>query len=338
VELTYRHRLPNVSLLVATWIGVFAYVVLSVGAIFTVVYAMKAFREQSEEVRLLQDRTQRDIEQRRRDQASKVFVSVEPRPFEDDPADMRDAACLHNTSPRPIYDIVLGLGETVEQSRPVLLPGDQFVLTGPGTAFPSDAHEVWATFRDSAGVRWRTAADGQLTERARLRPATSDSEPSTAVSPEPTPSRHHRVRLQLVGTAAVLLLAVGSGVITATVLTGHPPARHPPAGMAATTEPGFRDDPSDLLGHLACSLAGEVVKNPGGPTSNIVNNIYNAAPRSTNADIRQAGQAFQAATNQIWASAFAGPRTHFGPDELQRETDAVGAFWDVCLDVGYSIS
>jgi hypothetical protein len=153
------------SLLAATWTDACANVGLFVGAIVTAAYAIKAFRKQSEEVRLLQEQSQRDIEQRRRAQASNVFISVEPRAFNGDPADMRKAACLRNTSAQPIYDIVIGLGERGEQRQPVLLPGDEFVLPGLGTAFISDVRRVWATFRDSAGVRWHTAADGQLAEQ-----------------------------------------------------------------------------------------------------------------------------------------------------------------------------
>ena len=42
------------SLVIATWTGAIATVVLAVGAIVTSVFATRAFRKQSEEVRLLQ--------------------------------------------------------------------------------------------------------------------------------------------------------------------------------------------------------------------------------------------------------------------------------------------
>jgi hypothetical protein len=148
------------SLLAATWTAAGATVGLFIGAIVTAVYAIRAFRKQSEEVRLLQEQAERDIEQRRRAQASGVFISVEPRPLEDNP--QNEAACIRNTSAQPVYDIVLGLGETGDQRWPVLLPGREVVRHGLGTDFAGGKRPVWATFRDSVGVRWRTAADGQL--------------------------------------------------------------------------------------------------------------------------------------------------------------------------------
>jgi hypothetical protein len=123
------------SLLAATWTGASASVGLFIGAIVTAVYAIKAFRKQSEEVRLLQEQARRDIEQRRRAQASQVFITVGRRPFEGNPEDMRAAACIHNTSAQPIYDIVLGLGETGDQRWPVLLPRSELVRHGLGTDF-----------------------------------------------------------------------------------------------------------------------------------------------------------------------------------------------------------
>jgi hypothetical protein len=151
------------SLLAATWTAAGATVGLFVGAIITAVYAIKAFCNQSDEVRLLQEQAKRDIEQRRRAQASQVFISVEPRPGVHS-EDVRQAAYIRNTSAQPVYDIVLGLGETGDQGWPVLLPGRELVRSGLGTDFASGKCPVWATFRDSAGVRWRTAGDGHLAE------------------------------------------------------------------------------------------------------------------------------------------------------------------------------
>jgi hypothetical protein len=168
------------SLLAATWTGASASVGLFIGAIVTAVYAIKAFRKQSEEVRLLQQQAKRDIEQRRRAQASQVFVSVEQRPFGGNPEDMRAAACIHNTSAQPIYDIVLGLGETGDQRWPVLLPRSELVRHGLGTDFASGKRPVWATFRDSANVRWRTAGDGQLDDQPQHTGKETTTEMTTA--------------------------------------------------------------------------------------------------------------------------------------------------------------
>lgn len=152
------------SLLAATWTSAMATVVLAIGAIVTAVYAGKAYRKQAEQTRLLQVQANRDIEQRRRTQASQVFTWIEKRPFTDDSQDMREAACIRNTSSQPVYDIALGLGETPKHHWPVLMPGSEHVRPGLGTAFITGQRPVWATFRDSAGNRWRAGAGGQLTE------------------------------------------------------------------------------------------------------------------------------------------------------------------------------
>jgi hypothetical protein len=55
-----------VSLIVATWTGAIATVVLAVGAGFTVYYASNAFREQSNEVTLLQQQVGSEQEERAR--------------------------------------------------------------------------------------------------------------------------------------------------------------------------------------------------------------------------------------------------------------------------------
>src|SRR5690348_10614009 len=84
------------SLLVATWTGAIATLGLLAGAGITAWYARKAFREQAEQVKILREQADRDIDQRRRDQATRVFAWTEQRPFDDDPADQRAAACVRN--------------------------------------------------------------------------------------------------------------------------------------------------------------------------------------------------------------------------------------------------
>jgi hypothetical protein len=152
------------SLLAAAWTSAIATMALVVGAGITAAYAIRAFRKQSEQTRLLQEQVARDIGLRCRAQASRVFAWVEQRAFNGNPEDMRAAACIRNTSSQPVYDVALGLGETQDQRWPVLMPGDEHVTPGLGTAFANAQRPAWATFRDSAGIRWHTTADGQLTE------------------------------------------------------------------------------------------------------------------------------------------------------------------------------
>jgi hypothetical protein len=64
------------SLFAATWTGAIPTIGLLIGAAVTDWYAHKAFGEQSAEGWPLQKQAERDIEQRRRDQATRVFASA----------------------------------------------------------------------------------------------------------------------------------------------------------------------------------------------------------------------------------------------------------------------
>src|SRR6266849_2374017 len=144
------------SLLAATWTGVGATVGLFFGSVIAAVFAIKAFGQQSQEVRLLQeelvdqreanrqqgevlrlqaqelresfDERQHDREQRRRDQATRVFTWAGV--VEDQPTLYYVA--VRNASDRPIYNLGVAVqysrgaesGSYIYQSEPVaaLLP------------------------------------------------------------------------------------------------------------------------------------------------------------------------------------------------------------------------
>lgn len=152
------------SLLGATILTAVATAVLAVFAVVTAVLAWLAFRKQPQEVGILLEQSNREAGERRRAQAAQVYLAVEDLPFEGDPADMRSAARLRNESALPVYDIMLGLAESADQHRQVLLPGKELTRPGLGTAFADGRRPVWAAFRDSAGIRWRITAYGQLAE------------------------------------------------------------------------------------------------------------------------------------------------------------------------------
>ncbi len=154
------------SLLAATQITAVATAGLALFAAVTAVFAFLAFRKQSAEVRLLQQQAERDIEQRRRHQAAHVFAWVGRRPLHN-PADIRPAACLRNTSRQPIYSVSLGWGATGQQTWPVLLPDSEHAIPGAGSAVADGTAAIWAEFRDAAGVRWRTTSLGELNELPR---------------------------------------------------------------------------------------------------------------------------------------------------------------------------
>jgi hypothetical protein len=174
------------SITLPTWIGAIATVVLAFGAGFTVYYARRAFREQSKEVRLLQKETERDIQQRRRSQASRVFIYQEAAPAEHDPqmaAAQMDAAIrsrdetttliaarLSNTSKQPVYDIAIrwGIGGAPlggPHVEPYLMPGKELLCTQSWTPSAGiTGLAVKLEFSDAAGVRWRVTDRGELAE------------------------------------------------------------------------------------------------------------------------------------------------------------------------------
>jgi hypothetical protein len=174
------------SIALPTWIGAIATLVLALGAGCTVYYARKAFRDQAKEVKLLQEENQRANQQRRRSQASRVFIHQEDAPAEHAPemaAGQMDAAIrrrdetttliaarLFNTSKQPVYDIAIrwSIGGTPlggPHMEPYLMPGKDLLRTQnwtPSAGITGLAVKV--EFSDAARVRWRATDRGELAE------------------------------------------------------------------------------------------------------------------------------------------------------------------------------
>jgi len=169
-------------LTVPTWIAAIATAVLAVGAGFTVYYARKAFREQSKEVGLLQQQVEQANQERRREQASRVFIWQE-RHSDIHPGQAEVAAggtrgervTVHvkNSSEQPVYDPELRwyLGTDPApgiNSEPLsmLLPGEDDKRSRP-ILLGASPSQFGATlrFRDANAVRWNRYPDGQLFEQ-----------------------------------------------------------------------------------------------------------------------------------------------------------------------------
>jgi hypothetical protein len=185
----HRSTICRMSLLAATWTGAAATVILACGAIFTAIYAVRAFRKQSRGVALLEhqaDDQRRDLdrqaEDRRRAQASRVYVTLERHSgiaaiqargpgIPESPAQPPFViATVHNTSEQPVYDVrvhfvtgdpvaqagaedmlgVLAPRKTAETKRPV--PGGTRLANFGAVAY----------YRDAAGARWTLTPDGGL--------------------------------------------------------------------------------------------------------------------------------------------------------------------------------
>lgn len=164
------------------WITAIATAGLLIGAVITARYAIKTFGEQAREVAILVEEHERDVAERRKAQASKVFIWTETtdEPLIDGiqrqitPA-FAIIAHLKNTSQQPVYDIHIVWrlrNEAWDQPDfigPVLLPGDQadrFRIINPN--YPG--HENRALFgavahlRDAVGWHWRANPDGPPTD------------------------------------------------------------------------------------------------------------------------------------------------------------------------------
>ena len=181
---------------VPDWVTAVGTVGLLAGAVFTAVFAVQAFREQSREVRLLEDQVndqralalkqvevlglqaeeiRASLENRRRDQAARVFTWVEVTNH------TRGHFRVHvtNSSDRPVYGLtfLLGYGDDSEAeyySKPeavkhvmprettVFEPdeGDHSILWGTSW----EPGEVWSAvhFRDALGETWQVNSRGQM--------------------------------------------------------------------------------------------------------------------------------------------------------------------------------
>jgi len=170
--------------LAAAWVTAGATVGLFLFAIVTARYAAKAFRKQSEDVALTREdvalareQADRDIRERRRAQAAQVFIVISPPQSVNVPSDeggidrvIRVTATGTNTSTRPIYDIEVQwrtasgpFGDTAME--PQILPGlgEQFLQRWTAEQGVSGL-AVSLSFRDAAGVQWRTNDRGELAE------------------------------------------------------------------------------------------------------------------------------------------------------------------------------
>jgi hypothetical protein len=138
--------------------------VLAVFAVVTAWYARKAFQKQAQEVAILLEQNKRDIDERRRAQASRVFL-VEP------PEDAAPSVqpSVHNASDLPVYYAMIwasfGLGDSrpEHQNLGTIMPGGTASPAQPFSAYELIGGTV-LTFNDTAGAYWARWPDGVLAE------------------------------------------------------------------------------------------------------------------------------------------------------------------------------
>ena len=183
---------------VPDWVTALGTVGLLAGAAFTAVFAVQAFREQSREVRLLEDQVsdqralalkqvevlglqaeeiRASLENRRRDQAARVFTWVEVTNHARGHVLVR----VTNASDRPIYGLtfLLGYGDDEEAEYSSKPEAVKHVMPHDTAEFEPDKHdhsilwgtswepgEVWSAvlFRDASGETWQVNSKGQMGE------------------------------------------------------------------------------------------------------------------------------------------------------------------------------
>jgi hypothetical protein len=117
------------------------------------------------EIGLVVHHARRDAEERRRTQAAQVFTWVETSISANDvcPSDPGVIVHVSNSSQQPVYDVAVTLPAGTEFLR-LLLPKEQFTFRGDDPVTADSHFFAQLTFRDAAGLRWRTSSEGGLNE------------------------------------------------------------------------------------------------------------------------------------------------------------------------------
>jgi hypothetical protein len=159
-------------MLAAAWVTAGATVGLLIGAAITAWFAytawttqIGAWATQLMDIGLVVQQARRDAEERRRAQAAQVFTWVATNTSANDVSSSDSGVIVHvsNSSQQPVYDVVVTLPTRIESLR-LLLPKEQFTFRDDGST-PTGSHcSVQLTFRDAAGLRWRTSSEGGLNE------------------------------------------------------------------------------------------------------------------------------------------------------------------------------
>lgn len=159
---------PNgpVSLIAATQFTAIATGVLAAGAIITAIFAIMAFRTQSQEVGLLLKQAVREAEDRRRAQAAKVFVAVGGLT-----PDMADEVRMHNSSDQPIYDLAVSWADGAELQRvPHLMPGREYPFLPPPQRMPTYLRSPGSTSATPQVCAGEQPPGGSSRDRCSRRP------------------------------------------------------------------------------------------------------------------------------------------------------------------------
>jgi hypothetical protein len=149
---------------IPTWISAIATIGLLIGAVVTARYAIRAFHEQAKEVAILTEQNDRDIAERRRAQAARVFTCIPSDP------PFRISPYAKNTSDAPVYEAQFWYtrhgGLTAPEDLGMIAPGSTAPDTIGRRFSEAEALErTILTFRDANTVRWIRMPDRVLIEQ-----------------------------------------------------------------------------------------------------------------------------------------------------------------------------
>jgi hypothetical protein len=156
------------SLIFATQLSAVATLALTMLALATAWYARKAFRKQSEEVRVLLEQNERDIQERRMAQAVRIFLGSEPG---------TSGSLVHyarNASDFPVYSANIWYWESSGISPGNVAGHDPLGVIMPdktlsGTAIPPGERKyAFLAFRDAQGVYWIRTPSGEVHEARHM--------------------------------------------------------------------------------------------------------------------------------------------------------------------------
>jgi hypothetical protein len=176
-------------LVVPAWIAAIAAVVLAISVSVYAWLSRKALNSQlrrhadlatqlTELLDLQAKELRQAMDERRRGQASCVYIELGRAGGNPPGGQWQVTACVHNTSQQPVYDlyVIWQLG-TVRMGKPDpaprLMPGQQLrfergpdpaTLAAPDAQVDPASLSAFLTFRDSSGVRWTVREDGTFTD------------------------------------------------------------------------------------------------------------------------------------------------------------------------------
>ncbi len=158
----------RMSMLGATILTAIATLALAVFAFITAIFAWLAFRRQSQEVGLLLEQNKRDTDERRRAQASRIFIGAPPD----------EGLLVHpyarNASDFPVYNAQVWYNEPSRITGPddlgVIMPGE--TRYAPSSFRHDDAlKHTFLLFRDAEGIDWIRTPTGQFRQQRGRAPS-----------------------------------------------------------------------------------------------------------------------------------------------------------------------